>query len=361
MTTSRMAIRALVTDRLHTWYGLAPSDLPDDLPLAETGLTSRDAIALTAALSELSGRRLPNTFLWDAPTIDAMVMRLAEDAGAVTGAAEAQSAPPPAQGGPQPGDVPLALAGGWAADAAAAERVAARRVCRSTVRGLARRLRRRTSLTAPQVRRSVRRLRLPAAGRRMRRRRTVARRVCRSTVRGLARRLRRRTSLTAPQVRRSVRRSRLPAAGRRMRAAADGRAPGVPTDGHGPGTAAHAPRVADDAAATAVGGPLAAADGRMAGVAADSPALSGEADGRTPGAPTARPTPGVGAQDPPVADGRGAPAPVAVIGLGCRFPGGVRSPEAYWRLLAEGRDAVGTVPAGPMGALRARPAGCRTT
>ncbi|MBL8341595.1 MAG: SDR family NAD(P)-dependent oxidoreductase [Rubrivivax sp.] len=38
-------------------------------------------------------------------------------------------------------------------------------------------------------------------------------------------------------------------------------------------------------------------------------------------------------------------APVAIIGLGCRFPGGADSPEAYWRLLDEGRDAIREVPA----------------
>ncbi len=38
--------------------------------------------------------------------------------------------------------------------------------------------------------------------------------------------------------------------------------------------------------------------------------------------------------------------PIAVIGLGCRFPGGASSPEAYWQLLAAGRDAIGDVPVG---------------
>ncbi|WP_218160453.1 type I polyketide synthase [Amycolatopsis marina] len=37
---------------------------------------------------------------------------------------------------------------------------------------------------------------------------------------------------------------------------------------------------------------------------------------------------------------------VAVIGLGCRLPGGVEGPEAFWRLLTEGRDAIGEVPPG---------------
>ncbi|MBX3611473.1 MAG: type I polyketide synthase [Hydrogenophaga sp.] len=36
--------------------------------------------------------------------------------------------------------------------------------------------------------------------------------------------------------------------------------------------------------------------------------------------------------------------PIAIIGIGCRFPGGVDSPEAFWTLLHSGRDAVTEVP-----------------
>ncbi|MBE7247997.1 MAG: polyketide synthase, partial [Actinomycetospora chiangmaiensis] len=36
--------------------------------------------------------------------------------------------------------------------------------------------------------------------------------------------------------------------------------------------------------------------------------------------------------------------PIAIIGMGCRFPGGA-DPEAFWQTLATGRDAVGPVPA----------------
>ncbi|NUK13006.1 polyketide synthase, partial [Streptomyces lunaelactis] len=40
---------------------------------------------------------------------------------------------------------------------------------------------------------------------------------------------------------------------------------------------------------------------------------------------------------------------IAVVGLGCRLPGDADSPAALWRLLAEGRDAVGNPPAGRTG------------
>jgi phthiocerol/phenolphthiocerol synthesis type-I polyketide synthase B len=37
--------------------------------------------------------------------------------------------------------------------------------------------------------------------------------------------------------------------------------------------------------------------------------------------------------------------PIAVVGLGCRFPGGVHGPEEFWQFLREGRSAVSEMPA----------------
>ncbi|MDT3399504.1 SDR family NAD(P)-dependent oxidoreductase, partial [Streptomyces sp. B1866] len=57
------------------------------------------------------------------------------------------------------------------------------------------------------------------------------------------------------------------------------------------------------------------------------------------GQDAARPAPAPAAGPAPARE------PIAIVGIGCRFPGGADGPASFWRLLTEGRDAVGEVPA----------------
>ena len=38
--------------------------------------------------------------------------------------------------------------------------------------------------------------------------------------------------------------------------------------------------------------------------------------------------------------------PIAVVGMGCRFPGGINSPDSYWEALLEKKDMIATIPEG---------------
>ncbi|MCK2237258.1 MULTISPECIES: type I polyketide synthase [unclassified Crossiella] len=69
---------------------------------------------------------------------------------------------------------------------------------------------------------------------------------------------------------------------------------------------------------------------------------------------------------PPAASAAPQPAePIAVVGLGCRLPGGVHGPKAFWDLLSSGREAISEVPeqrwAGHAGSPEAAEVLARTT
>ncbi|MFI5472640.1 acyltransferase domain-containing protein [Streptomyces cacaoi] len=69
------ALRRLIAERVAAWNGTG-DDVPMDLPLADLGMSSRDAVGLAGELSRLTGRELPATLLWSAPTLEALVAQL---------------------------------------------------------------------------------------------------------------------------------------------------------------------------------------------------------------------------------------------------------------------------------------------
>ena len=70
---------------------------------------------------------------------------------------------------------------------------------------------------------------------------------------------------------------------------------------------------------------------------AGSPQAPAAGPGRSEGPPAPQ---GTAARIPGPAKAACPAEPIAVIGLGCRYPGGVQDPASFWRLLVEGLDAI---------------------
>ncbi|MFJ8532138.1 beta-ketoacyl synthase N-terminal-like domain-containing protein [Streptomyces sp. NPDC093591] len=97
------ALRRVIAERVASWNGTAPEDVPMDRQLADLGMSSRDAVALAGELSRATGFELPPTLLWEAPTGEALVARLC---GRAPGPAPLVKAP----GSGSPGE-PVAVIG----------------------------------------------------------------------------------------------------------------------------------------------------------------------------------------------------------------------------------------------------------
>lgn len=90
------ALRRLIAEKAAGWSGIAVGDVPMDLPLADLGMSSRDAVVLAGELSRATGLDLPTTLLWEASTGDALVARVcgaAADIAPVESAAPTPTAP----------------------------------------------------------------------------------------------------------------------------------------------------------------------------------------------------------------------------------------------------------------------------
>ncbi|MFC9388788.1 beta-ketoacyl synthase N-terminal-like domain-containing protein [Streptomyces venezuelae] len=78
--------------------------------------------------------------------------------------------------------------------------------------------------------------------------------------------------------------------------------------------------------------------------AAVAAVLDGELFGARPATGAARRAPEDADASHRTGPGHDAHDPVVVIGMSCRYPGGIASPEDLWRFVAEGRDAIGPFP-----------------
>lgn len=73
---TRALLRRRIAERVAEWNNSPVDDVPLDRPLADLGMSSREAVVLAGELSTLTGHELPATLLWEAPTVDALVDRV---------------------------------------------------------------------------------------------------------------------------------------------------------------------------------------------------------------------------------------------------------------------------------------------
>ncbi|WP_107469022.1 type I polyketide synthase, partial [Streptomyces caniscabiei] len=93
------AVRRVIAAQVAAWSGGAAEDVPMDRPLADLGMSSRDAVVLAGELSRATGRELPATLVWEASTGNALAARLCDTAADLAPVA-APSREPSAPGEP---------------------------------------------------------------------------------------------------------------------------------------------------------------------------------------------------------------------------------------------------------------------
>ncbi|MGX1567142.1 type I polyketide synthase, partial [Streptomyces sp. NPDC055509] len=108
-------LRRLIAERVAAWCGTSPEAVPMDRPLADLGMSSRDAVALAGELSRATGQQLPTTLLWETPTGEALVARLrgagSSQAPGSSHAPGSDAAPLPRAGLPSGSAEPVAVVG----------------------------------------------------------------------------------------------------------------------------------------------------------------------------------------------------------------------------------------------------------
>ncbi|MFD7659801.1 phosphopantetheine-binding protein, partial [Actinosynnema sp. NPDC059797] len=91
---ARARIQSWLTDRIALLAGVDPAGVDPTAPLDDYGITSSQAVSLSGELEEWLGDELPQTLVYQHPSIAALADFLAGDA-----AADAPAAPaPPARG-----------------------------------------------------------------------------------------------------------------------------------------------------------------------------------------------------------------------------------------------------------------------
>jgi acyl carrier protein len=78
MTTGSRDVHSWLTERVATYLRRSPQDIDTSVPLAEYGLDSLTALAITADIENEWEVTVDDALTWDHPTIDALAKVLGE-------------------------------------------------------------------------------------------------------------------------------------------------------------------------------------------------------------------------------------------------------------------------------------------